>query len=887
MDRSTAKSILKFFGWMAATCGVLLLAAFLFAAHLYTQYEQRAAKFDLSKIDDVAERSAVYDANGELYSYFGGMNRMVVPLNEVSKNFQNAVIAREDSRFWEHKGVDYFGIARAFVTNVLAGDKKQGASTITQQLARNACELHGKTLDRKALEAVLAQRIERNYTKEQILELYLNRIYFGAGFYGIETASRGYFGKSAKDLNLGEAAVLAGLIRSPNRFSPSRDPEAARTERDTVLDRMQELKMVGADEVVAAKATKVNVIAQKGMRHAEDYVMQAVIEELEEKLAPDVLELGGINVWMTVDPQLQRLAQASADRCLTEIEEKKGYDHPTKAEFRVEEGQEKPTDYLQAGVVAIENKTGAIRAIVGGRDYKDSRFSRAVSARRQIGSTFKPFVYAAAFERGLLPGTIIEDAQIMPGEFKRYGDWSPANSDGEYLGPQPAALGLLKSRNTMTVRVGEYAGFPKIREIGREAGLAEEIPDLPSTLLGAFETTLENVTAAYTVFPNQGVRRKPFLIARVEDREGRLLLDSPSEEHRVMSAGTAWMVSAIMQQIMKTGTAAKSASLGWEKPGAGKTGTTNDFHDAWFIGYTGSLTTGVWVGFDTPQTIGEKAYGSALALPIWVDFMKNVPEKRYPAQAFVPPKEIATVQICSTSGLRATSQCVAHGLAYDASLPRASVPTGLCRTHPELPTYAAQPVNPYGAPTPYVSPAPAGGTVVPLPPGAPTPPIVVAPPGIAATPATPPAAVSSVTVTPPATPVATVPPAQTASAPIRMTNQPPPLRVTRGYTPSYQTTYRSSGTVYGPRTTPAPQPSTYRGYTSVPQRQTRSQRQVQVVEEDSSQTLPARPRYPVQPQTPSRRTVEVRRAQPVNPTPQRVPPPPKRGFVLFGNDDDD
>jgi penicillin-binding protein 1A len=695
------RSVFKLLGWCAAVFAVLLLVGVIAGLVVYQRYSARAAKFDLTKIDAVPERSAIYDAYGEHYSYFGGENRLVVPLSAVSKNFLNALIAREDSRFWEHHGVDWRGVFRAALANARAGEIKQGGSTITQQLARNACDLRTRTLDRKALEAALAARIERIHSKEQILELYVNRIYFGSSCYGIEAAARGYFGKSAADLTLAEGATLAALIRNPKRLSPRNRFEDAWAARNVVVDRMRELHLISEEEALAAKAQQIRLARATSMRATDDDVTDAVLQELETLLASESIQFGGLKVFMTIDPQLQKLAQAAADRRLTEIEETKGFPHPKKRDFAPSadpENDEKQTDYLQAAVVAIDNRTGAIRAAVGGRDYAHSKYSRALQAKRQVGSTFKPFVYAAAFERGLLPGNLIEDSPIRAGEFRDVPkNWSPENSDDEYGGPTPAAVGLLKSRNTMSVRVGELAGLSKVRELGQSAGLGDDIPEYPVVFLGGFEATVKDLAAAYTIFPNLGTYRRPFLISSIEDRDGHILWRAPSEQQRVISPDTAWMTSSILQDVMKSGTAAKSASLGWKKIGAGKTGTTNDFHDAWFVGFTSSLTCAVWVGMDQPQTIFNKGYGSALALPVWVDFMQQVQEKDYPAAPFEPPSPAIKATLCSASGARATSVCVAQRCAYETVLPASRVPSSMCPTHPE-PVVAPAVVPPPAAP---------------------------------------------------------------------------------------------------------------------------------------------------------------------------------------------
>jgi len=713
-----SRSVLHFLAWSAAALLVLAIGAGVTGYVIYQRYETRAAAFDLTRIDDVAERSAVYDANGEFYSHFGGENRFVLPLSAVSPHFLSALLAREDARFWEHHGVDTRGVLRAVLANLRAGEKKQGASTLTQQLARNACELRAKTLDRKVLEAVLARRIEATYTKEQILELYVNRIFFGTGCYGIEAASREYLGKSASDLTLGEGAMLAGLIRSPNRLAPSRDLPAALAGRDAVLDRMVEIHSITPEQATVAKAQQIRIADRASARVTQDEVMDAALRELGTLLAPETIDYGGLTVFTTIDPQLQRRAQEAADRKLAQVEEQKNYPHPKRKDFipgQNAEGAEKPTDYLQAAVVVVENKTGAIRALVGGRDYAQSKYPRASLAQRQLGSTFKPFVYASAFERGLLPGTLVDDSRVTSAEYPDLPkNWSPDNSDDEYNGPQPATIGLLKSRNTMTVRVGEFAGLSKIRDLARDAGLKQDLPNYPVVFLGGFETTVRNLAAAYTVFPNLGTYRAPYLISSVEDRNGQVLWKAPHEERRLLSPESAWMVSGILQQVMKTGTAAKAASLGWKKNGAGKTGTTNDFFDAWFVGYTSSLTCAVWVGMDQPQTILEKGYGGTLALPIWVDIMQNVPEQKWPAAPFAAPQPPVKVTLCSLSGALATSACQAQKLAYTAELPTSRVPRETCPTHPEPPPAPAVPAPVFTAVPPAPLPAPAPASASPV-----------------------------------------------------------------------------------------------------------------------------------------------------------------------------
>ena len=312
--------------------------------------------------------------------------------------------------------------------------------------------------------------------------------------------------------------------------------------------------------------------------------------------------------------------------------------------------KESESPHVQGALVAIDNETGGVRAVVGGRDFKESPYNRALLAKRQIGSTFKPFVYAAAFGHGMAPGTLVDDAPIRGGDIAGLATtWSPENSDGQNQGLQPAALGLIRSRNTMTVRVGEFATRSAVRELALNAGL-ENVPDIPAIYLGAFETTLKNLTAAYTMFPNNGVRRQPYIIESIEDRYGQTIYKASRAELRCITPAVDYVMNELLRDVIRKGTATAAASLGLTVPAAGKTGTTDDYKDAWFVGYTTRLTCGVWVGMDRPQRIADRGYGSKLALPIWVDFIQNASAWKYVAQNFAVPGNLQTVQLCRASG---------------------------------------------------------------------------------------------------------------------------------------------------------------------------------------------------------------------------------------------
>ncbi|HEX8279813.1 MAG TPA: transglycosylase domain-containing protein, partial [Chthoniobacterales bacterium] len=582
-------------------------------------------------------------------------------------------------------------MARAVVQNITSGSVKEGASTITQQLARNSLPLGGRNLRRKMLEAMVALRIERQFTKEQILELYVNRIYFGSGCYGVETASQAYFGKNASQLNLSEAALLAGLIRSPNRFSPLKNPESAAIQRNTVLDRMLELKKISAAQAQQAKHARVTSNPKRLPQIQENYAMDAVQRDLNVLLSPEQIDFGGLYIYTTLDPPVQRGAEQALESHLSRVEKQPGFKHPSKSEYRTPtEGEDSSMPYLQGALVAIDNASGGIRALVGGRDYGDSKFNRALSpANRQIGSSFKPFVYALAFSRGMLPGAGISDGPIQPGEIRGAGNWSPGNSDNSYGGIQPASYGLVHSRNTMSVRIGDFAGPDEVQRTAITLGLGAEIPQSPAIYLGAFETNLKDLTAAYSVFPNAGVRKQAYIIERIDDQNHVPIYRASHVSAPAIDPSAAWMTSQIMEQVMTRGTAASAKSLGFNLPAAGKTGTTNDYKDAWFMGYTSALTCGVWVGFDRPQTIMSRGYGAALALPIWTQTMAKAAQ-RYPARPFEPTMPLSRAVVCATSNKFATDACFAAGAGYEITLPADKVPSAACDEHGGVQSQFAQ-----------------------------------------------------------------------------------------------------------------------------------------------------------------------------------------------------
>jgi len=645
-----------------------------------------ASSFDLRKVQDMAERSTVLDMDGKVYSRLQGENRVTVKLAEVSPYFVKALLSREDARFYKHRGVDPIGIARAVLRNLTSGSAKEGASTLTQQLARNSFpEGLGskKSIHRKLLEAFVAARIEQEYSKDEILEAYVNRIYFGATVYGIETASQTYFGKKAADLALGESAMIAGIIRAPSSFSPFRNLQGALRERDMVLDRMLKLERISAREAATAKSAAITLAKRRPFSAQENYAMDLVRRELDELLTDDQRQDGGMKIYTTLDPSLQKVAESAVNLELTKVEARPGYKHPRKANFSAEaKAEEQETPYLQGALVVIDNRTGGIRALVGGRDFSESKYNRAIAARptRQVGSTFKPFVYAAAYGRGMLPGAAIDDGPIGRGEVQLAANWTPENSDGTYKGVQRADEGLILSRNTMSVRVGERAGLDEIARVAAAVGI-EDMPRMPAVYLGAFEGNVAELTTAYTVFANNGVRKQSYIIERIDDAAGDTIYRAAHIQARALDPGVSWLVTSALHKAMERGTGASVKQMGFSKPAAGKTGTTNDFRDAWFVGYTTSLTCGVWVGLDQPATIMPRGYGAALALPIWADVMKAASPQRYPAAEFRPAVPLRRTSVCSLSNELATSGCDRAGAAYTIDLPESRQPRDPCSVH--------------------------------------------------------------------------------------------------------------------------------------------------------------------------------------------------------------
>jgi penicillin-binding protein 1A len=657
-------------------------------------YYVRARPYDMAKVEEMPQRTIVYDRRGQELGRIHGEKRDVIAYSQISPDFLAAILAREDERFYNHGGVDWIGVGRAVVENLKRGGIEQGASTLTMQLARNSFPLSAKwldfsgkiqELDRKFLEVAVAYRIEAFYEKDEIITHYVNRIFWGHSIRGIEEAARTYFEKHARELTLSESALLAGIVRGPNAFSPFNDIEKAVRERDSTLDRMVIAGSIKPEEAAAAKKDPITVRPEWRRIFHDSYAMDAIRRELERILEEENIELGGLEITTTIDHLIQKKAEEALDAKLRQVERTPGYPHPTRAAWQALPVAAKTRpEYLQGSVVAIENLTGAVLAIVGGRNADESKFNRALQGRRQIGSVFKPFVYLAAFDAGIRPSTLISDGPIARGEIKGAGNWRPQNSDGSFGGMQPASYGLIRSRNTMSVRLGNRAGIDQVADVALSAGFETPVPKMPTSYLGAWEASTYEVASAYTVFPNSGRRFPPRIIDEIRDRKGNVLYKNERISYEATSPGSSWTVSNILREVTTRGTAASVKSLGFNKPCGGKTGTTNDYKDAWFAGYTSSVTCAVWVGLDTPKKIIDRGYGSTLALPVWVEVMKTADKLGYKAEGLKSQLSFVECRICRASGKRATAGCEAASEAYTDNVPIDLVPTenDLCPVHP-------------------------------------------------------------------------------------------------------------------------------------------------------------------------------------------------------------
>ena len=574
-------------GRLVYWCFVLAIWGGIAVAGVVIYYGAKMPAATTWSVPDRAPNIKIVSVDGNLIANRGTSGGEAVSLREMSPYIPKAVVAIEDRRFYSHFGIDPIGLSRAMVTNLLGRHFSQGGSTLTQQLAKNLFLTPDRTLERKVQEVLLALWLEHKHTKDQILEMYLNRVYFGSGAYGVEAASRRYFGKSARDVTLAEAALLAGLLKAPSRLSPARDPKAAEDRSQLVLAAMRDEGMISAKELTTAMSAPATR-APSYWTGSENYVADTVMEELPD-LIGDVRS--DIVVDTTVDLTLQKLAEKSIRRLIDESGKK--------------------LNVTQGALVSIDD-SGAVRAMVGGYDYSTSQFDRASEARRQPGSAFKPFVYMAALEAGRTPDSVRNDAPI------KIGNWTPDNYGGKYYGKVTLATALAKSLNSVAAQLTMEVGPSAVIEAAHRMGIQSDLQTNTAIALGTSEVTPLELTSAYVPFANGGYRPEVHFIRRITTTAGKVLYENNGgSAPRVVKPEVVGMMNAMMTGTVETGTA-KKAAFAW--PSAGKTGTSQNSRDAWFVGYTANLTTGVWFGNDDGSPM-KKVTGGALPAQAWHEFM--------------------------------------------------------------------------------------------------------------------------------------------------------------------------------------------------------------------------------------------------------------------------
>jgi penicillin-binding protein 1A len=630
----------------------------------------------------------VYDDNDELLTEFHVERRIFMPLAQIPQTLRDAIVATEDRRFYSHWGIDPIGIARAVVQNYRRGRIVEGGSTITQQLTKVLFLTPDKSLERKLKEAALALELERRYTKDRILEMYLNQIYFGHGAYGVEAAARTYFGKGVAELSTREAALLAGLPRAPSTYSPFEHADAARSRRDVVLRRMAEFGVLDEGERKTLARSDLGLIPPERRRTSGQYFLDFVQKTLEEKYGADMLFKGGLNVYTTLQPATQLAAEQALREGLGALEAR-----ATKA--RGEAARTERVDRPEGAVVTIEPATGYVRAIVGGYDFFRSEFNRAVQAKRQPGSAFKPFVYIAALESGYTAATRIDDSPVTYPVGRNGQAWKPDNYDRKFRGSTTLQQAIEESVNVVTVKLQERVGVAKTVQVARRFGITSRLtPDL-TLALGSADLSLLELTSAYGALANQGSWVPPTTVRYITDSQGRLLEEHVPEGREAVTPETAYVITHMLQGVVERGTGQAARALG--RPVAAKTGTTNDYSNAWFIGYTPRLATGVWVGYDRPRSLGKDETGSRVAVPIWVAYMSKILTGT-PREDFPVPDGVVITAV----DLDPSNECIRM---VPVAFVRGTEPAVTCAPRPrEVPVPPANDGSPPVAPVPPLPP---------------------------------------------------------------------------------------------------------------------------------------------------------------------------------------
>jgi penicillin-binding protein 1A len=684
----------------------------------------------------------VFDDEDSLLGELKLEKGIYVPEQKMPEHMINAVIAVEDARFWRHEGIDYLAIGRAIIKDILYGELKEGGSTITQQLAKVMFLTPEKTIKRKLREAALAIKIEKNLDKEEILELYLNKVYFGHGAYGVEMASKLYFGKSVKDLTLSEAAIIAGLIRAPSAYSPYNNIRRARGRQLIVLSRMEKEGFIKRSEKEKALEQPIYLSSKRRDIEVNNYFLEYIRKNLIEKYGEETVYRKGLNVYTTLNKKTQMSAAKALQAGLQELDRRRGWrgpiDHKDDIDIEREKERSEPANSVvtkanevvsglvlevkkqeaviksrgiigklsikdaqwasttidsktgkrkvlkdfaltqiltpgdiikvrvksvhnndvlfaleqdpevQGAVVALEPDTGFIRTLIGGYDFIKSEYNRALYAKRQPGSAFKPIIYAAALDNDFTPASIIVDEPITYYGGPK-GKWEPENYDHKFYGPTTLREALTYSRNVVTIKLVEEVGISKVIEFARKIGIQGEMPHDLTLALGSLSLTPFELALCYSVFANEGMQVKPVSIKYITDKQGRILESNEPEAVEAISPQTAFLITSLMEEVVKNGTGWRAKALG--RPVAGKTGTTNEYRDAWFVGYTPDLVAVVWVGFDDMRPLGSHETGARAASPIWVAFMKDVLKDETEPEGFIAPEGIVSCTVDPVTGL--------------------------------------------------------------------------------------------------------------------------------------------------------------------------------------------------------------------------------------------
>ena len=721
--------------------------------------------------------STVYADDGRKIGEFFNERRIVVPLTEIPDMLIKAFVAAEDSRFYTHQGIDLLSITRAFIKNIEAGSIVQGGSTITQQVTKSFLLTPERSYTRKMKEAILAYRIEKALNKEDILYLYLNQIYLGHGAYGVEAAAENYFGKTARDMNLAECAMLAGLPQAPSRYSPFRYPDRAKQRQIYVLNRLVEEGYITNIEATEAINTKLDIRPRRNLYIEEvPYYTEYVRQYVEKKYGTEALYNEGLQIYTAVNIGMQRIARKEVENGLLALDKRQGYRGPLQhlapeaietyvqdlqkqwAETVPEAGQtvtgvvvqvsdgektvavrmgggqgiidiadmgwarkpnpevayhakmiKKPGDALQSGdvvlvrlkerregsdlwnlaleqvpkaqgaLLCLEAETGNVKSMVGGRDFRETQFNRALQSRRQPGSAFKPIIYAAAIDKGYTPATVVIDSPIVFKDREQDFKWKPRNYGKKFYGPTLLRQALAKSRNVITIKILQDIGIDYVMDYAHKLGITSTLNRDLSLALGSSGVSLLELVSAYSVFTNHGFRVTPCFVTRVLDRNGNELEKFTPAKEMVIDPSTAFIMTSLLEGVVQNGTGWRAKAL--NRPVAGKTGTTNDLYDAWFMGFTPEYTAGVWVGFDEEASLGKFETGSKAASPIWVGFMERILADK-PAQVFEVPEGVVFTQIDATTGLlpvaespKTIFECFKEGTVPTEYAPRPGVAT--------------------------------------------------------------------------------------------------------------------------------------------------------------------------------------------------------------------